>query len=87
MSENIKELLFKIWIILSGATVLFLTLFIFGYIIRHGFQSINVEFIFGSPKGIPLGAEGGVLPAIMGSLFLTIVACISSLLAIYHQYM
>ena len=83
MSENIKELLFKIWIILSGATVLFLTLFIFGYIIRHGFRSVNTEFIFGNPKGIPLGAEGGILHAIMGSLFLTIVACIfASLLAI-----
>ena len=83
MLENIKEILFKIWIILSGATVLFLTLFIFGYITKHGFKSINIEFIFGNPKGIPLGAEGGIFPAIVGSLFLTIIACIfASILAI-----
>ncbi len=83
MLENIRNLLFKIWIILSGIIVLFLVLFIFGYIIKNGFKSINIEFLFGSPEGIPLGAEGGILPAIVGSLFLTITACVfASVLAI-----
>lgn len=83
MLENIKNILFKIWIILSGIIVSFSTLFIFAYIIKNGFKSVNLKFIFGSPKGIPLGSEGGIFPAIVGSLFLMTIACIfSSLLAI-----
>lgn len=58
-------------------------IYIFGYIFKNGIGSINLEFIFSDPKGMPIGSEGGVFPAIVGSLFLMLIACIfASILAI-----
>lgn len=83
MKENIQDNLFKIWIIISTVLVATITLFIMGYIFKRGLGIINLEFIFGSPKGIPLGSEGGILPAIIGSILLMILACLfASILAI-----
>ncbi|SCG81836.1 putative ABC transporter permease protein yqgI [Proteiniborus sp. DW1] len=76
MGEKIKSSLFNLWIILSTIIVLSSIAFIFIYIIKNGAGSINLEFILGKPKGIPLGSEGGILPAIVGSLLLTLIACI-----------
>lgn len=83
MKENIKDKIFKIWITISTVIVLIVVIYIFAYIFKNGFNSINKEFIFGEPKGMPLGSEGGVFPAIIGSLLLMIIACIfASILAI-----
>lgn len=83
MSEKIKDLIFKIWLTVSTIIVLALLMFIFGYIFKKGLASISLEFIFGKPKGRPLGSEGGIYPAIIGSLMLTLIACVvASLLAI-----
>lgn len=76
MKEKLKEILFKLWIILSGTIVLFSVAFIFIYIIKNGIDSISLEFIFGKPRGIPLGSEGGIFPAIVGSLLLMLIACV-----------
>ena len=83
MVEKAKEYLFKIWITLS-TLVLFLTIsYVIAYIIKNGINSISLKFIFESPKGFPLGSEGGIFPAIVGSLLLMTIACIfSSFLAI-----
>lgn len=83
MREKIKSNLFNLWITLSTIIVLSSVAFIFIYIIKNGVGSINFEFILGKPKGIPLGSEGGILPAIVGSLLLTFIACIfATILAI-----
>lgn len=83
MKEKIKAVLFKLWIILSAIIVLSSTAFIFIYIIKNGINSISLEFIFGNPKGFPIGAKGGVFPAIVGSLLLMLIACIfATILAI-----
>lgn len=83
MKEKIEDKIFKLWIIISTIMVVITIVFILVYILRRGLSSINLEFIFGSPKGIPLGSEGGILPAIVGSLLLMILACIfASLLAL-----
>lgn len=83
MSEKIKDYIFKIWIILSTLAVFTAVTYIFGYIFGHGISSINMEFIFNDPKGMPMGAEGGIFPAIVGSLYLMIIACLfASILAI-----
>lgn len=83
MKERTKTALFKLWIILSAVIVFSSVAFIFIYIIKNGIGSISFEFIFGKPEGIPLGAEGGVFPAIVGSLLLMLIACIfATILAI-----
>lgn len=83
MRESIQDKIFKLWILLSGIIVLSTVLFIFVYILGHGMSSINLEFIFSVPKGIPLGMDGGIFPAIVGSLWLMTLSCIfASILAI-----
>lgn len=83
MKENLQDKLFKLWIIISTIIVSTTILFILGFILRRGLSSINLEFVMGNPKGIPQGSEGGILPAIIGSLFLMILACaFASILAI-----
>lgn len=83
MSEKAKDYIFKIWIVLSTFIVFTVVIYIFGYIFKNGLGSINMEFIFGNPKGMPIGAEGGVFPAIVGSLLLMLIACVfASILAI-----
>lgn len=68
MENKIKDFLFKLWVILSGLTIISVTIGVFSYLLYKGFNVISTEFIFSSPKGIPLGTEGGIFPAIVGSL-------------------
>ena len=83
MSEKIKDFILNIWMIISTITVLTMVIYIFGYIFKKGISSINLEFIFGDPKGMPIGSEGGIFPAIVGSLLLTFIACLfASILAL-----
>jgi phosphate transport system permease protein len=63
-----KELMFKFWVILSGIIITVITFGLFLYILYKGIGVVTPEFIIGSPKGIPLGTQGGVFPAIMGSI-------------------
>lgn len=83
MSEKTKDKILKMWIGMCVVIVFSLVIFIFGYIFKNGFKSINLEFIFSDPKGMPIGSEGGIFPAIVGSLLLMTIACIfATILAI-----
>ncbi len=86
-----KNNFLKVWCISSTVIVLSFVFYIIGYIFIKGIKVISFDFIFNSPKGMPLGMEGGILPAILGSIYLTIIGCmVSSLLgistAIYLHY-
>jgi len=74
MKEKIEDKIFKLWIIISTIMVVTTIVFILVYILSRGLSSINLEFIFRKPKGIPLGSEGGIWPAIVGSMLLMILA-------------
>ncbi|SMB91870.1 phosphate ABC transporter membrane protein 2, PhoT family [Desulfonispora thiosulfatigenes DSM 11270] len=76
MREKIKDSILKVWITICVIIVFTIVMFIFGYIFKNGVGSINLEFILSDPKGIPIGSEGGIFPAIIGSLFLMLIACI-----------
>ncbi len=65
---KMKDSLFKLWVLLSGSIVTAVAAGIFLYLFFKGFTVISPEFILGSPRGIPLGTEGGIFPAIAGSL-------------------
>ncbi|MGN0944142.1 MULTISPECIES: PstA family ABC transporter permease [Fusobacterium] len=73
---RIKEKIIRIWAYGSGLLVIFLVLYIFGYIFWKGYGSINWKFITDVPKGMILGTEGGIAPAIIGSFLSTGIACI-----------
>lgn len=83
MKERIEDKLFKLWISISALVLGMVILFIFTYILWNGLPSIDLEFIFSSPKGVPLGSDGGIFPAIIGSLLLMLVSSVfASFLAI-----
>lgn len=49
---------------------------IFIYTVYRSQGVINFEFIFDSPRGMVLGEEGGIFPAIMGSIWFSFTALI-----------
>jgi phosphate transport system permease protein len=53
-----------------GLIGLLLPLGIFGFLLAEGAARISWAFLTQSPSGFPLGAAGGVAPAILGSLAL-----------------
>lgn len=63
-----KDLIFKLWVIFSGIIIVSATFGLFLYLLYKGIGVVTLKFILSSPKGIPLGTEGGIFPAIMGSL-------------------
>jgi len=65
-----KDELVKMFIAVSVITTLSISLLLIGYIVFHGWRALSPEFILGKPRGVPLGSEGGILPAILGSLAL-----------------
>ncbi|MGL4363048.1 MAG: PstA family ABC transporter permease [Cellulosilyticaceae bacterium] len=65
-----SKIFLKCWIYTSCAITLFLTFGLFAYIFSKGLNVINFNFLFQSPDGLPLGTEGGIFPAIVGSLLL-----------------
>ena len=63
----------KLWAYVSIALVVASILFLFVYVFIRGAGTITWEFLSQPPKGAILGMEGGVWPAIVGSLCFTAV--------------
>lgn len=51
-------------------------LFLFFYVFAQGASAISWEFLTQPPKGAVLGEEGGIFPAIMGSIAFTLTAIV-----------
>ena len=66
----------KLWAYVSIALVVASILFLFVYVFIRGAGTITWEFLSQPPKGAILGMEGGVWPAIGGSLCFTAVAIV-----------
>jgi phosphate transport system permease protein len=79
MKKAIKDHLLMGWFWASGLLILAILLAIFGYLIWRGGAFINGDFILDSPSGSPLGTEGGIFPAIKGTLWLILLALIISI--------
>ena len=78
-----KSLLLKIWAGLSFLLTVGVILFLFLFVFIKGFGVISWEFLTDVPRGAVIGTEGGILPAILGSLCFTLVAIIfASLLGV-----
>lgn len=61
----------KIWAYASMALTAAVVLFLFGYVFYRGAGAISLEFLTQPPRGAVLGEEGGIWPAIAGSLCFT----------------
>ena len=88
---RIEEAVFKVLMLLSLLLVLGSLCFILGTVIWRGLPALNLAMLTQTPKGgYYLGKEGGILNAILGSLYLaggaTILALVLSLpIALYLQ--
>ncbi len=89
--HKIEEAIFKILMLASMVIVLGSLILILGTVIWRGLPALNLAMLTQTPKGgYYLGKEGGILNAIVGSLYLaggaTILALLASLpIAIYLQ--
>jgi len=61
-------------LLLGAATLLILAVvaFIIGFVLQKGLPQISFEFLFSQPKN--MGKEGGIFPAIVGTLCLSLMA-------------
>jgi phosphate transport system permease protein len=88
---RIEEGFFRVLMILSTATVLGSLALILGTVVWRGLPALDLDMITQTPKGgYYLGKEGGILNAIVGSLYLaggaTFLALLASLpIALYLQ--
>ncbi|MDD3898942.1 MAG: phosphate ABC transporter permease PstA [Syntrophomonadaceae bacterium] len=78
--RNLTDYLLTGFFWVSGLFILLVLVAILAYLIWRGGAFINMEFILGSPAGYPLGSEGGIFPAIKGTLWLVLLALIFSII-------
>lgn len=74
MKKTITDRLLMGWFWVSGILILVILLAIISYLVWRGGPSINSEFLLDTPRGSPLGSEGGIFPAIKGTLWLILLA-------------
>lgn len=71
-----KTHLIKYWAIAASALTFGTIFFLFAYILLKGAGAISWAFLTQSPQGTVLGTEGGIFPAIIGSLCYTAIAVV-----------
>lgn len=69
-----KGLLMRLWAALGILTAVGAVVFMFAYVFYKGASCISWEFLTLPPSGAVLGEEGGIFPAITGSLCFTLTA-------------
>ena len=66
----------RIWALISFRLVMAVIVFLFVYVGIQGAGTISWEFLTQPPRGAILGLEGGIWPAIAGSLCFTLTAVV-----------
>lgn len=69
--RSLRGRIVQLWAYISVLSVAVIVIFLFGYIFWNGKGTINKEFLTQYPSGAVLGSEGGIYPAIIGSLCFT----------------
>lgn len=88
--NSFKDKMIKFYSYISLFFVSFIIFTIFYFIFIRGFFEINLSFLFENPKGTPLGSEGGIKNAIIGSFLLMFISTSISMIlglscAIYNK--
>lgn len=65
----------RLWLFSSAFFVIASLCVLFGYIFIQGGRELSLSFLTNTPQGFPLGVEGGIWPAIVGSFWFTTIAC------------
>lgn len=73
---HIRSVLTRIWAYAGIITVSAVIVFLFAFVFIKGGSTVTWEFLSKPPAGAVLGSEGGILPAITGSLAFTLTAVV-----------
>ncbi|WP_313961018.1 ABC transporter permease subunit [uncultured Parvimonas sp.] len=73
-----KDNLIKLFAYISIFIVMTAIFLIFSFVFFNGISGINLKFLMENPKGMPLGVDGGIRNAIIGSFLLMILSMIFS---------
>lgn len=73
---KIVSKIIKYFSYISSVLIIGIVLFIYFYFAYRSRKVLNLEFIFDKPRGIVLGEEGGIFPAIIGSIMFSTTAII-----------
>ena len=77
-SRSFSAALLFLYSFLSFLLIFSALLFFFLYIFCKGYKVISPSFLLEAPKGMVLGEEGGIFPAITGSLAFSLTALVLS---------
>ena len=77
-SRSFSAVLLFLYSFLSFLLIFSALLFFFFYIFYKGYKVISSSFLLDTPKGMVLGEEGGIFPAITGSLAFSFTALVLS---------
>ena len=77
-SRSFSAVLLFLYSFLSFLLIFSALLFFFLYIFYKGYKVISPSFLLEVPKGMVLGEEGGIFPAITGSLAFSLAALVLS---------
>lgn len=69
-----KDNLIKLFAFVSIFIVITAIFLIFSFVFFNGISGINIKFLTENPKGIPLGVDGGIRNAIIGSFLLMVLS-------------
>ncbi len=69
-----KTLLIRLWATIACLLTFGTVFLLFAYVFCKGAGAISWEFLTRGPRGTVLGTEGGILPAIVGSVLYTAIA-------------
>lgn len=75
---SLSAILLFLYSFLSFLSIFSALLFFFLYIFYKGYKVISPSFLLEAPKGMVLGEEGGIFPAITGSLAFSLTALVLS---------
>ena len=69
-----KDNLIKLFAYISIFIVMTAIFLIFSFVFFNGISGINIKFLTENPKGMPLGVDGGIRNAIIGSFLLMVLS-------------
>ncbi len=70
MKRKLKHMLAGLVFCLLGIFTAGVTLFLFLYVFYKGKDVISLSFLLEEPAGVPVGTDGGIFPALAGSVYL-----------------
>ncbi len=69
-----SQIIAHIILLLMTIVTVIVLFFIIGYVFKNGFAQLSLEFL--TDRTREMGKEGGILPSIVGTLFITVLAII-----------